>query len=173
MLYTVAYPELSEGDSRFVAEFRQLHDVPYRDVVAAHFTLLFGCEELDERSYLEHVEAVASRTRRFDFSIRYAMLGADDLDDTAYVFLVPDEGYSDVSLLHDELYRGPMAPFHRLEFPYIPHINVGTLQDRAEAKRLCDDLNAGGLTMEGAVTSITVGSLADGEFRNLRSFELL
>ena len=172
MLYTVAYPNLSAADAEFISAFRQAHDLPYRDVVAAHFTLLFGCTELDRPTYLRHVENVAKDVPRFGFTIRYAMLGADDLDETAYVFLVPDEGYSDVSLLHDELYRGPMAKFLRPEFPYIPHIGIATLQDRSEAKSLCDMLNADGLSISGSVDAVTVGSLHNGQFDDVASFDL-
>jgi hypothetical protein len=45
------------------------------------------------------------------------MPGADDEDETAYVFSVPDEGFSAVSILHDRLYTGILAPFLRLDIP--------------------------------------------------------
>ena len=50
MLYTVAYPSVASSDAAFIEQFRRTHDLPYRDVVAAHFTLVFGCEALPELS---------------------------------------------------------------------------------------------------------------------------
>ena len=50
--------------------------------------------------------------------------GADEDRDTAFVFLVPDEGHARISLLHDRLYRGRLAPYLRLDVPFTPHINI-------------------------------------------------
>lgn len=171
-MYTVAYPRLSSDDAKFMEDFRQRHDRPYRDVIRAHFTLVFRCDQTAEAEYLSHVEAVASRSPRIHFSCRYAMLGADDKDDTAYVFLVPDEGYSSVSILHDQLYTGPLAPYLRLDIPFTPHITIGTLRDRSEAKRLCDELNKKGIEIAGKVETVTVGVLEANKFRDLRTFDL-
>jgi hypothetical protein len=84
------------------------------------------------------------------------MLGNDALDDNYYVFLVPDEGYSAISLLHDHLYTGSFAPFHRLDIPYIPHIGVATMADAPKVKALCDRLNSTGVNISGTLNYITV-----------------
>jgi hypothetical protein len=170
--YTVAYPHLSKEDGAFIEEYRRLHDIPYRDVIEAHFTLVFGCREIPEPDYLRHVESVAEAFQRFEFCCRYAMLGSDAEAETAYVFLVPDEGHSTVSLLHDRLYTGPLAPFLRLDIPFTPHIGIGTLGDRHEAKRLCDELNQESLLIHGAVVTVTVGVLEGEKFLDVASFEL-
>jgi hypothetical protein len=68
--------------------------------------MVFGCKGLAVSQYTEHVAALGRASSPISFSCRYAMLGADDEDDTAYVFLVPDEGYSAISMLHDQLYTG-------------------------------------------------------------------
>ena len=39
-LYTLAYPQLDEADAHFIRQFRHEHDIPYRDVVAPHFTMV-------------------------------------------------------------------------------------------------------------------------------------
>ena len=140
-LYTLAYPSLSEADMNFIERFRHEHDARYRDVVASHFTMVFGCNAVGEVEYRQHVAAVAKANVTLDFSCRYAMLGSDDQDQTAYVFLVPDEGYSGFSLLHDRLYTGVLSPHLRLDIPFVPHITIGTLEDRRVAKQLCDDLD--------------------------------
>ncbi len=173
MLYTVAYPQLPPEASEFVAQYRQVHDLPYRDVVAAHFTLVFGCEGIPESEYLQHVGAVAAGWRRIEFVCRYAMLGADAEEEVAYVFLVPDEGHSAISLLHDHLYTGPLSPHLRLDIPFTPHLSIATLENRREAKRLCDELNGEGFVISGALDSVTVGALVEaGRFKDLASFAL-
>jgi 2'-5' RNA ligase len=171
-LYTLAYPMFSEADMSFIEHFRQEHDARHRDVVAPHVTLAFGCNAVAEVEYLPHVEAVAQGNLSINFSCRYAMLGADDQDQIAYVFLVPDEGYSKLSLLHDRLYTGTLSPHLRLDVPFIPHITIGSLADRPAAKQLCDELNERGVGMIGSVNALTVAALENGKVRNLASFQL-
>jgi hypothetical protein len=171
-LYTVSYPEVSLEASSFMEQFRHAHDLPYRDVVVAHFTMVFGCKTIELPDYTRHIAAVATQSKSIRFSCKYAMLGTDDLDDSAYVFLVPDEGYSSISLLHDRLYTGLLQPFLRLEVPFIPHITIGTLKDRAAAKALCDELNRSGVHIEGSLRALTIGSLEDGKLKNLSAHAL-
>lgn len=170
-LYTVAYLDVDAPAEAFLEGFRREHD-PQVDVVAPHFTLVFGCNTLPEAVYSDHVGAIARATTAIRFHCRYAMLGADDLNDWAYVFLVPDEGNSEISLLHDRLYTGVLAQHLRLEFPYIPHITIGATQNRKSAKSLCDSLNHAGVDLEGQLRSLTVGVLRDGKLHPLAEHRL-
>jgi 2'-5' RNA ligase len=171
-IYTISYPEFAEESARFIEGFRHEHDLPYREVVAAHFTLVFSSKGVCDAEYMNHVREVALSSKPIDFVCRYAMLGSDHLDESAYVFLVPDEGYSGISLLHDKLYRGVLSSALRLEVQYVPHITIGTLRNREEARALCDGLNRAGLSLVGRLSVLTVGALNGGKFENLASFEL-
>jgi 2'-5' RNA ligase len=170
-LFTLAYPSISEQDAARLDALRQAHD-PRRDVVAAHFTMVFGCSTVEEEAYLAHVTAVSQAAGPVKFSCRYAMLGADDEAERGYVFLVPDEGYSGLSRLHDELYRGVLAERLRLDIPFVPHITLGASADRAAAKRLCDELNATGLAIHGVVDALTVTTLQGHTMRDLKRIPL-
>lgn len=170
-LYTVAYLEIPETQVNWIQEFRREHD-PYFEVVDPHFTLVFGVRGVEQDTYLDHIATAARETKPISFHCKYAMLGADDVDDTAYVFLVPDIGNSDISLLHDRLYRGVLEPFHRLEFPYIPHIGIAAMKDFKKAKGLCDELNRGGVHVQGRLGSITTGVLRDGKLAHVQTFQL-
>ncbi len=171
-LYTVSYPDVSPEATHFMETFRREHDLLYRDVVAAHFTMVFGCKTVELPDYTEHIAAVASQSKPIHFSCKYAMLGTDDFDDTAYVFLVPDEGYSGISLLHDRLYTGLLTPSLRLDVPFIPHITIGTLKDRSAAKALCDQLNQSGVHVKGSLRTLAIGALEDGKLKNLSNHSL-
>ncbi len=170
-LYTVAYIDVSPSAGAFIAAFRAEHD-PHVSVVDAHFTMLFGCKAISEEEYNTHVASIAQATKQIRFRCRYAMLGADDIDETAYVFLVPDEGNSDISLLHDHLYTGLLAEHLRLEFPFIPHITVASTQDWKLAKDWCDSLNTTGLDIQGVIRSLTVGVLKDGKLQTIAEHQL-
>ena len=171
-LFTLAYPELEREDAERWAAFRAAHSPAARFDVAPHFTLAFGCAEVPRADYEAHVARVAASTRPVSFVCRYAMLGADDEDDRAYVFLVPDEGFAAVSRLHDELYTGPLAPHLRLDLPYVPHITIGVLSDRQHAKDLCDQLNAIGVCAPGALRSLQVATPREGRLLGVSTHAL-
>jgi 2'-5' RNA ligase len=166
-LFTVSYPVVSPESSALISRFRERHDARQHQVVDAHFTLVFGCDAVPLPEYTAHVAEVAAASRAITFSCRYAMLGADDESETAYVYLVPDEGYAEVSLLHDRLYTGPLRTHLRLGLPYIPHITIGTLDNRGHAKALCDELNQRSVCIEGCLQSLSVGTVEGSRFHNL------
>jgi hypothetical protein len=170
-LFTLAYPALGAADARLIESFRRRHDLRYGNV-EAHFTMVFGCAAIPRPAYLGHVEAVSRGRAALQFTCRYAMLSAGHDDDCAYVCLVPDEGYSALSLLHDALYQGALGPHLRLEIPYVPHITIGMEQDRRVAKDLCTALNGAGIVVQGRVEALTVAALEGSQVRNLASFQL-
>ena len=122
MLYTLCYPHLSQQDQAFIDHFRQQHDLPKKDLVKPHFTLVFGIFDLSKEQYREHVYQQALSQKQIQFICRYTMLIKEPVADDYLIFLVPDEGYSHISLLHDRLYQGLFSPYLRLDLPYIPHI---------------------------------------------------
>lgn len=170
-LYTVAYLEIPEAQQTWIHELRRLHD-PQCALVAPHFTLAFGIRDLALQTYLDHIAEVARAAPPIQFHCKYAMLGADDADDTRYAFLVPDEGNAALSLLHDQVYRGPLAPFHRLDVPYVPHITIASSKDGRTIKQLCDELNAGGVAVAGRLSRLSVTSVCNGCLATLADFAL-
>ncbi len=119
-------------------------------------TLLFGYDGIAEVDYLDHVGGIARDAETIRFHCRYATLGSDRESETAYVYLVPDEGFGAISLLHDRLHGGPTASGLRLDLEFTPHIEIGRLADRKTAKRLCDRLNAEGVSIAGSLDALTV-----------------
>jgi 2'-5' RNA ligase len=170
-LHTVAPLSIGTADRRFLDDFRARHD-PQAGVVEPHFTLVFACAAVAEDDYLAHVGAVAAGNAPVAFSCRYAMLGADHTGADGYVFLVPDEGHAALSRLHDRLYTGPLAAKLRLDLPFTPHVTIGRCPERAQAKRLCDELNGAPLRLDGRVETLVVGSVEAGRFVERGRFPL-
>lgn len=156
MLYTLCYPTLSKSDNEFIRSFRREHDLPFRDVVEHHFTIVFGISDISTQDYIDHIRAKLFGQRQIDFVCRYAALGDDSESEDFYVFLTPDEGFSDICQLHDNLYRGSLKKFHRLEIPYIPHIGIATLPDARKIQDLCDELNKENLCISGVLERATI-----------------
>ena len=171
-LLALCYPKLRAEDQLFIDGFRDRHDLAYRDVVRAHFTMVFQVRDLAEPVFTEHVARVAERSTPIRFVCRYAMVHNDISSDDYYVFLVPDEGFSELSLLHDALYTDVLAPKLRLDVPYVPHIGVATLKDAGRCKELADELNGQRLSVDGGLDEISVVEYNGKAVTDLRHFRL-
>jgi 2'-5' RNA ligase len=171
-LFTIACLDIPPEQRRFIDAFRHAHD-PQAALVPPHFTLVFGAGDATEAAYLRHVESVAQASAPIRFHCRCAVLGADERAERAFVYLVPDDGHAAISLLHDRLYRGPLAAGLRLQVPYVPHITIGSTPDFGQAKAWCDALNEQGVDVAGVLSALTVGAVRGGAFQALRSFGML
>jgi 2'-5' RNA ligase len=171
-LLALCYPKLRAEDQRFIDGFRDRHDHAYRDVVRAHFTIVFQVRDLAEAVFTEHVACVAATSAPIRFVCRYAMVHNDISSDDYYVFLVPDEGLSELSLLHDALYTNVLAPKLRLDVPYVPHIGIATLKDAHRCKELADELNGRRLRVDGTVEEVSVVEYNGKIVTDLRHFRL-
>ena len=156
-LVALCYPKVPERHQRFMDQLREKHDLAFKDVVRPHFTLVFPLRGVSDLVYREHIQTIAARREPFPFVCRYAMVHSDPANDNWYVFLVPDEGFSRIARLHDELYTGVLAPHLRLDLPYLPHIGVATFKDRTACRRLADELNRNGPEVSGVIDAISVG----------------
>lgn len=99
------------------------------------------------------------------------MVGNDGSNDNFYVFLVPDEGYSGISKIHDRLYRGVLASYLRLDIPYVPHIGIATMTDAKRVKALCDQINSTNIVIHGQIDSISVCLYAERKIADLETFQ--
>jgi 2'-5' RNA ligase len=59
----------------------------------------------------------------------------------SYVFLVPDEGFSQSIQLHSEIYSKELGSSLRLDIPFVPHVTVASSKNVAACKELVDVLN--------------------------------
>lgn len=171
-LYTIAYPTLAKKDAEFIRAFRARHDQLRAQMIAPHFTMVFGSTKLPSADFIAHSGRIAGHTSSIRFCCRYAMLSSSDKDETGQVHLVPDEGYSAISRLHDKLYSGPLAGEMALDIPYVPHITIGSLSTRKAAKELCDQLNEKGLEIRGSIAALTVGTVRQAVFVNRFEFKM-
>ncbi len=170
----VAYPKLSEIDQTRIDAFRQIHDQAYVDVIDAHWTMLFpsSCEGFTEEQLSTHTQKITQQSQPIHFVCRHALVYDDDSNDNYYLFLVPDEGFSGISHLHDELYTDFMRPHLRLDIPFVPHIGIATHKDRDHLYELARKWNKDAHEIHGTIDSLTLCSYIDGEVNDLQSFSL-
>lgn len=172
-LFTITFPVAGPDAVRWLDGVRAEHDRDFAGRVGPHFTLVFGSNSISETAYLDHVRQVAAVHTGFPFVCRRTAIGTDHQNDTGYVFLVPDEGNSDIRKLRDRLHSGPFEPLLRLDIPYIPHMTLGRFASIASAKRTCDSLNAQDILIPGRIDALTVVAMEEsGLIREIAAFPL-
>jgi 2'-5' RNA ligase len=161
MIFTVAMPKWSVEAQACVQGFRRAHD-PQFDLIAPHFTLVFGAA-LDAELYIAHVRDVAQSLAPLRFKLSHAMLYYTGVG-SAHVFLVASEGAAGLTRLYRQLYGDPLAPSLRLDKPFIPHITIAAVEDPAAALQIADDWNAQNISLSGEIDVVTAGRITDGRF---------
>lgn len=137
----VAYPRMDTEDFRAIQAVRSAADRAHFALVDPHFTVLFPTTKHGPEELLAHARNCLAGTPGFDFELRAAMPVCDPLSGRTHVFLVPDQGLSQLVRIHDALYRGALESELRLDMPFIPHIRVGEFSEGGDAKMLADRLN--------------------------------
>jgi 2'-5' RNA ligase len=172
MLVGLAYPELNRDDREAIVEFRRLHDQAFFDVVNEHWTLIFPISGVSKEDLSRHIVQVVSRHAPIDFVIRYAIVHDDDFSDNYYIFLVPDEGFSAISRLHNDLASGVLQKCRRIDLPYVPHIAVATSKDVWHLKQLVGNWNETKRDISGRIKEITLSDYDGKKVRDLQTFKL-
>jgi 2'-5' RNA ligase len=168
----LAYPALQEGDRKIICEFRRLHDIKYFDVVDAHWTMIFpvSTKDIELNNLADHIARAVSNYGPVSFVCRYALVYDDDGSDDYYLFLVPDEGFSGISLLHDELYSDFMRPHLRLDIPYVPHIGIATDKNKEHLYELAREWNDCCREIRGTIDSLTLSSYDGKQVKDIKQF---
>jgi 2'-5' RNA ligase len=139
-LAVVAYPKLDEADRVRIESFRTTHD-PQAARLAAHFTFVFPVVA-DLIELEDEIALVAKSTPPISFTIRAARAVRDALTTESHVFLIPEEGSADITMLHDRLYSGVLRPHLRSDIRFVPHLTVAAVSSLEAAETLAKDLDA-------------------------------
>jgi hypothetical protein len=171
-LMALAFPELKQVDYNFIQTFRKKNDEFYFNIVKPHFIVVFPVAEFSVDDFKEEVVTRLGNTNKFDFSIRCATVNKDPFDKTYHVFLVPDKGFSNIVKIHDRLYAGKFASNLNLDVDFIPHIGIGTTDDKLKCKEMVDALNKDYIVIRGKVNSIDIVSFEDNAINTIERLKL-
>jgi hypothetical protein len=155
-LFVVSYPIISVDSFNFIQDLRQRHDELNFEIIAPHFTFVFPVANIDREIFSHHVKRSLCNIPSFDFAIRCATICNDIFFDRTHVFLVPDEGYSQMIKLHDRLYTGILADKLRLDIAFIPHIGIANSRNPHNCKQLADNLNQQQFEIYGKVNKLDI-----------------
>jgi 2'-5' RNA ligase len=154
-LLVLAYPQISNDDLEWIQSLRDKHDELYAKAVASHFTLVFPAA-VEPAKLITHVKQVVAQCSEFQFTLRCAVIEKDSFNEYTHVFLVPDQGYSDLIKLHDKLYTGILESELRLDISFIPHVGIGNSVSAQTCKKLADQINQKDFAIEGTIDKLDV-----------------
>lgn len=143
----VAYPALSDADARRIEAMRAVHD-PSAVRIAAHFTLVFPVAAVAEGKLRKRMDTVAEAMPPFAVALKRILVHQEG---ESYLYLVPDEGYDALMGLYERLNpdAGSTASF-------TPHVTIGRLAARDEARTIATGLAAQRLAASGRITALTL-----------------
>ncbi len=170
-LLALSYPSISESDWKWIQKIREQHDPNYA-VVAPHFTLVFPTFERERQPFSEHLRQQLRGQPPIAIEIRCAIVVKDLLNEHTHTFLMPDQGFSNLVKLHDQLYTGFLADELRLDIPYLPHINVASSLDPSLCKRIADEINSQDLCISGFIRIIDIVQYANQTVTTLEQISL-
>jgi len=171
-LAVVSYPSLSKKDLDWIQSVRRDHDKLYCDVIDPHITLVFPTKKLTTENFIEHITEQILQVSPFEVVFRCVILGDPTFQNRAHVFLVPDQGFSDIVLLHDRLYTGSLVDELRLDIPFIPHMGIANKFTPEECKPLIDELNSQRFEIHGIIDTIDVIDFDGESVRTIEKMDL-
>ncbi len=149
----IARPVLAPQDRRRIEALRARHD-PQHALIGPHVTLVFPVSGLPAAEIDSHVSEVAETSSAIRFHINAAAALHDRLTPNSYVFLLPETGAAELTLLHDRLYDGPLRRHLRWDIPFTPHMTVGRFEEPMAADDLATELNAKRLSFSGRIEAL-------------------
>lgn len=154
-LVVLSYPSFYSADLHWIENIRRGADPNYSKV-QAHFTLVFPTNHLAEPDMVDHVRSRLTEVSQIEVLLGGAAVSDAPVEGRTYVFLVPVVGRDEIADLHDSLYTGVLESELRTDLPYTPHITVGSFEERDDAERLTDSLNAQRKHITGLLTEVVV-----------------
>jgi 2'-5' RNA ligase len=140
-LLIVAYPKISKSDFEWIQDNRRRYDELSYLAAPPHFTLFFPSDEFKSDDLLQTTTLNIGSFSSFQFSLRSAIIMPPVVGEYSYVFLVPDEGFSQIIQLHDKIYSKELRSSLRLDIPFVPHVTVASSKNVVACKELVDVLN--------------------------------
>jgi 2'-5' RNA ligase len=157
----IAYPTFTGADLTWIEAIRANYD-PQAALVAPHLTLLFpiAADAVSVDEVVTHLHNVVTERvcpmPAFVVTFRSALVMPETGRAGGHLFLIPDEGMSQLVKLHDWLYRGPLASHLRLDIPFMPHITIGAGHDLAALHQVAQTLNDSAFALETTIDRLTV-----------------
>ncbi len=152
----LAYPKLKPDDIKFIETYRKQYDELYYNVVKTHFTIVFPTFGIEKKIFIDEIKSLAINIKSINFKIRCSLIDKNSFNEYWHTFLVPDEGFSEIVMLHDKLYSDKLFKTMRLDLNFIPHIGISSLKDSAKTWDIVQEINAKNINISGEIDCLDI-----------------
>lgn len=169
----VAFPDMTDENYRWIDTIREKYPALVHEAIKPHFTIVFPFNaDIAPEKITRHIDTIVNKTVVFRFVILCAVPSPDRMSKRHYVFLVPDEGFSNIIRLHDSLYTGVFEPHLNHEIPYLPHITIGHCDDAQLIRQISLEINEENIEFSGTINQLDVLDNADSRWKTIQTFNL-
>ena len=170
-LHVVAYPEIAPADYEMIQSFRERYNSLF-NIIAPHFTIVFSVPDMQPEPFVAEIKKQTGQTAAIPFCIRCATINRDAISGNYDAFLVPDEGFSKISKLHDKLYSDKLEHHHRLDISYIPHISIANSPDAQCIKEIVGRWNEKDFLIEGTISALDIINYENRKITTIEKIQL-
>jgi 2'-5' RNA ligase len=171
-LLVLAYPNINQEDYDWIQNFRERYDNRYYKIIEPHFTIVFPVSRLEESIFIKHIEGLSKDCKQIEFTLKCSTIVKDSFSDFTDIFLIPDEGNSEIIRLHDKFYTGVLKSELRLDIPFIPHIGIGASKNSGECKKLSGMINENNFCVRGTINSLDIAWYDYPEINTIKKIQL-
>jgi len=172
-ILAISYPEIKQRPFEWIQSIRARYDdIDNYKIVEPHFTLVFPVSEIDAEKFTDHIDLVTRSAEEISFVIKGTFVSEDFSGRKWHLFLIPDQGYSDIVKLHDKLYTGILTDELRPDIPFIPHITIGTFDKQRKCKVVADELSDTDFSIEGQLKTIDIISFENNRIETIKRVSL-
>lgn len=156
----VIFPDFAPQQRDIIDRIRAAYD-PLATTIEPHITLVFPfTAPLSTDELLAHMRSSAATIAPFEITLR-GITGEQD----QWLFLNVKRGNDPIIALHDQLYSGPLAPYHIPRYTYVPHLTVGHLAPGPHFDAALHEVNSLAETFHTTAREITAYRIAGNERR--------
>ena len=166
-------PTLNEKNLKWVECLRGRYSPGQVKTLLPHFTMLSTERQIQCNELENLLNEISMHHQKINFTIHRA-LAMPPLNghDSWYAFLVPDQGFSDLSKLHASICCKRFNLSDEQLFPFIPHITVGLFSEKTACLNAIDEINAGYISLSGNVDEISAAQVSDDGVEIIKTIEL-
>ena len=151
----VAHPSISATDWNFLQTLRKEYDPKGYAFIEPHFTLFASHSDHYKCNMRNVISKQLSCQKKIAFNLRTALFMPPlNQHKSWYTFLLPEEGFNELSRLHRLLCDISILSDLAANFPFIPHITVGTFQVKNPCLELVDKINNMKINISGFIEKI-------------------
>jgi len=153
-----AFPKIGPAQFDLLQSIRKIHDPKGYSAIAPHCTLLSTTLNHSKEEFRRIVIRNLVGRKKFQFAMRTALVMPPLMGHTSwYAFLIPDEGFSDLSDLNRRICRNELQSESNRRFPFLPHITLGSFDQKESCCQIVNEINRKGIEVSGNIDSVSLG----------------